>query len=183
MWLVLQGSHVQRQYRKRISLRSKSSTIKRLLYAPDPHNHVKGTLSDQPKLSCISSTALLCCWGRSLSNMWHPLWLTLRCMPYGRGTLKIPLQSICSEEGPHYRFEQSARKLSSDKQQSTYSQVWIFLGGSIPGLYCVAWLGLSHARKCQFEDFMSKKGMNRVQSNGRLQQKPSAKGRKGKICQ
>ncbi len=41
--------------------------------------------------------------------------------------LKIPLQSICSKEGPHYCFEQSARKLSYDKQQSTYSQVWISL--------------------------------------------------------
>jgi hypothetical protein len=73
------------------------------------------------------------------------------------------------------------RKLSSDKRQSTYSPVWISLGDSIPGLYCVAWLGLSHARKCQFEDSVSKKGMNRVQSNRHLQQKPSAKGGKGKI--
>ncbi len=32
-----------------------------------------------------------------------------------------------SKEGPHYRFEQSARKLSYDKQQSTYSRVWISL--------------------------------------------------------
>jgi hypothetical protein len=139
-------------------------TIKGLLYAPDPHNCKKGMLSDQPWLSRVSSTALLCCWGRSRSKMWCPLWLTLRCMPYGRGKLKIPLQSICSEEGPHYCFEQSARKPSSDKQQSTYSRVWISIGDSIPGLYCVAWLGLSHTRKCQFEDFVSKKGMNRVQS-------------------
>ncbi len=85
--------------------------------------------------------------------MWRPSWLTLRHMPYGRGTLKIPLQSICSEEGPYYRFEQSTRKLSSDKQQSTYSRVWISFGDSIPGLYCVAWPGLGHTRKCQFKDF------------------------------
>ncbi len=26
-------------------------------------------------------------------------------------------------------------------------------GDSIPELYCVAWLGRGHARKCQFEDF------------------------------
>jgi hypothetical protein len=181
--LVLQGSHVQRQYRKRTTLRSKSRTIKRLLYAPDPHNREKGTLSDQPRLSRVSSTALLCCWGCSRSKMWRPLWLTLRCMPYGRGTLKIPLQSICDEEGPHYRFEQSARKPSSNKQQSTYSRVWISLGDTIPGLNCVAWQSLSLARKCHFENFVSKKGMNRVHSNGRSQQKPLAKGGKGKICQ
>ncbi len=68
-------------------------------------------------------------------------------------TLKIPLQSIRSKEGPHYHYEQSARKLSSDKQQSIYSRVWISLGDSIPGLYCVAWQSLTHARKCQLEDF------------------------------
>jgi hypothetical protein len=71
-------------------------------------------------------------------------------------TLKIPLQSICSKEGPHYCFEQSTRKLSSDKQQSTYSRVWISLGDSIPGLYCVAWRSITHARNCQFEDFCEK---------------------------
>jgi hypothetical protein len=104
--------------------------------------------------------------------MWHPLWLTLRRMPYSRGTLKIPLQSICGEEGPHYCFERSARKLSSDKQQYTYSRVWISLGDSIPGLYCVAWQRLSHARKCQFEDFVIKKGFSPMDVCSRnLQQK------------
>ncbi len=40
---------------------------------------------------------------------------------------------------------------TSDNQ--SYSQVWKSLGDSIPELYCVALLGLGHARKCQFEDF------------------------------
>ncbi len=102
--LALQGSHVQRQYRKQTTLCSKSSTIKGLLYA-------------------------------------H--WIS-RC------------KGFCSEEGPHYRFEQSARKLSSDKQQPTYSRVLISLGDSIPGLYCMAWWSLTHARKCQFKDFCEK---------------------------
>ncbi len=65
-------------------------------------------------------------------------------------------KGFCSKEGPHYRFERSARKLSSDKQQSTYSWVWISLGDSIPGLYCIAWQSLTHARKCQFEDLCEK---------------------------
>ncbi len=65
-------------------------------------------------------------------------------------------KDFCSEEGPHYCFEQSERKLSSDKQQSTYSRVWISLGDSIPGLYCVAWQSLTHTRKCQFKDFCKK---------------------------
>ena len=93
-------------------------------------------------------------------------------MPYGMGTLKIPLRSIRSEEGPHYRYEQSARKLSSDKQQSTYSQVWISLGDSIPGLYCVAWLTQESVSS---RIFVTKKGMNPVQPNGHSQQKLSAK--------
>jgi hypothetical protein len=99
--LAQQGSHVQRHYQKRTTLRSKKSCHKRT---------------------------------------------TLR-------TLKILLQSICSKEDPHYCFEQSARKLSSEKQQSTYSRVWISLGDSIPRLYCVAWQGRGHARKCQSKDF------------------------------
>jgi hypothetical protein len=71
-------------------------------------------------------------------------------------TLKIPLQSICSKDGLHYCYEQSARKLSSDKQQSTYSRVWISLSDSIPELYCVAWLGQGPAKKCQLKDFCEK---------------------------
>jgi hypothetical protein len=55
---------MQKQYHKRTTLRSKSSTIKGLLYAPDPEKREKGMLSDQPQLSCITSTVLLCCWGR-----------------------------------------------------------------------------------------------------------------------
>ncbi len=34
-----------------------------------------------------------------------------------------------------------------------YSRVWKSLGDSTPELYCVALLGLGHARKCQFKDF------------------------------
>ena len=111
-FLFPQGSHVQRQYRKQTTLRSKSSTIKGRLYEPDPDNRKKGMLSDQPQLLRISSTALLCCWGCSHSKIWCPSWLTLIHMPYGRGTLRILLRRICSEEGPHYCLEWSARKLS-----------------------------------------------------------------------
>jgi hypothetical protein len=45
----------------------KSSTIKGLLYAPEnPEECKKGMLSDQPRLSRISSTALLSRWGQQL---------------------------------------------------------------------------------------------------------------------
>jgi hypothetical protein len=54
-------------------------------------------------------------------------------------------------------------------------------GDSILRLYCVAWLGQGHARKCSLRIFVRKKGMNCVQCNGRSQQKPLAKGGKGKV--
>jgi hypothetical protein len=71
--LFLQGSHMQRQYHKRTTLCSKSSTIKGLLYAPDPDNCEKGTLSDQPRLSRVTSTVLLCCWGL-VTQRYDVLW-------------------------------------------------------------------------------------------------------------
>ncbi len=68
-FLFLHGSHMQREYRKRTTLSSKSSTIKGLLYAPVPDNREKGTLSDQPRLLRITSMVLLCCWGPSCSKI------------------------------------------------------------------------------------------------------------------
>ncbi len=76
-------------------------------------------------------------------------------------------------------LEQSARMLSEDKQQSTYSRVWISFGDSILGVLH----SLTNARKCQLEDFVRKKGMNHVQSNGCSQQMPSAKFGKEKTYQ
>jgi hypothetical protein len=68
---------------------------------------------------------------------------------------------------------------TSDNQP--YSWVWKSLGDSIPKLYCVAWLGLGHARKCQFEDFCEKERYELCSVQRTLHQKPSAKGRKGKF--
>jgi hypothetical protein len=100
-------------------------------------------------------------------------------MPYyGMGMLKILLQSIRSEEGPHYCLGAKREEAVKDKQQSTYSRVWISFGDSILGLYCGAWLTQESVNS---RIFVRKKGMNHVQSNGRSQQMPSAKGGKGKI--
>jgi hypothetical protein len=57
---------MQMEYHKRTILHSKSSTIKGLLYAHDPEKRKEGTLSDWPRLSRVTSTALLCRWGRQL---------------------------------------------------------------------------------------------------------------------
>ncbi len=56
-------------------------------------------------------------------------------MPYGMGTLKIPLRSIRCKEGLHYCLGAKHEEAVKDKQQSTYSQVWISFGDSILGLY------------------------------------------------
>jgi hypothetical protein len=53
---------------------------------------------------------------------------------------KILLQSIRSKEGPHYCLEAKHEEAVKDKQQSTYSRVWISFGDSILYLYSVAWL-------------------------------------------
>ncbi len=134
MRLGLQGSNVRRKFRKRTTLRSKSSTLKGLLYAP-------------------------------IQQKQYHKRTTLR-------RLKIPLRSIVARKARTIAFERSTRKLSEDKRQSTYSQVWISFGDSIPGLYCVAWLTQESVSS---RIFVRKKGMNHVQSNGRSQQTPSAR--------
>jgi hypothetical protein len=96
------------------------------------------------------------------------------------GTLKIPLQSIRSEEGPHYCLGAKREEAVKDKQQSAYSRVWISFGDTILGLYCVAWLTQESVSS---RIFLRKKGMNHVQSNGRSQQTPSAKfGKEKLVC-
>ncbi len=68
---------------------------------------------------------------------------------------------------------QGSCQKTSDNQP--YSRVWISFGDSIPGLYCVAWL---MQESVSLRLFVRKKGMSPVQSNGRSQQKPSAKRQK-----
>jgi hypothetical protein len=93
-------------------------------------------------------------------------------MLYGMGTLKIPLQSIHSKEGPHYC-------LGAKRKEAVRRQATINLFTSLDILWWFhTWAvlhSLANTRKCQLEDFVRKKGMNHVQSNVRSQQMPSAK--------
>ncbi len=136
--IFLRGSHVWRKFRKRTTLRSKSSTLKGLLYAPiQRKQYLKRT--------------------------------TLR-------RLKILLRSIHSKEGPHYCLSKAwARKLSSDKRQSTFIHELDILGDSILGLYCVAW---PTQESVSSRIFVRKKSMSHVQSNGCSQQTLSTEGKK-----
>ncbi len=94
---------MRRKFRKQTTLRSKSSALKGLLYAPiQRKQYFKRT--------------------------------TLR-------RLKIPLRSICSKEGLHYRLGAKRKEschLTSDNQPLFTS--WISFGDSTLGLYCIAWL-------------------------------------------
>ncbi len=52
----------------------------------------KGTLSNQPRLPCITPIALLCSRVLQPIEVWRSLGLTLRSVPYGKGPLSNPLQ-------------------------------------------------------------------------------------------
>ncbi len=71
-------------------------------------------------------------------------------------TLKISLQSIFSKEGPHYRLSEARESCHLTSNNQPIHEFGYPFGDSIPGLYCIAWLGLSHARKCQFTDVCEK---------------------------
>ncbi len=107
-------------------------------------------------------------------------------------------KGFCSKEGPHYRMELSARnqlecdqvqrapeKLSRSCCQTSNNQP-LFTSLEIPrGFLSQAVLrrlsgGLCHARKCQLEDLYEKKRYDLRLPNGRLHEKPSAKGGMGK---
>ncbi len=112
-------NHVRRKFRKRTTRRSKSSTLKGLLYPP-------------------------------IQRKQYHKRTTLR-------RLKIPLRSIRSEEGPHYRLSEScARKLSSDKRRTTFIHELEIPWGFHTRAVLRSSAGLCHARKCRPEDFCEK---------------------------
>jgi hypothetical protein len=88
MRLALRGSHVQRLYRKQTPLRSKSSTIKGLLYA---------RLSSRCK-AFVARNVRTIAWAKREKAVIRQATNAI----YGMGTLKLPLRSIRHEEGPHY---------------------------------------------------------------------------------
>jgi hypothetical protein len=92
--------------------------------------------------------------------------------------LKIPLRSIRSKEGPHYCLSKAQESCHLSSNNQPIHEFGYPFGDSIPGLYCVAWLTQESVSS---GIFVKKKGMNPVQSNRCSQQKPSAKGGKGKI--
>ncbi len=129
----------------------------------------------------------------------HRDWLQEACQ-MARVRWVTHCEKFCSKEGSHYQMEQSARnqlecnqvqrapeKSSSSCHQTSNNQP-LFTSLEIPlGFLSWAvlhWLsgGLCHARKCQFEDLYEKKRYDLRLPNGRLHEKPSAKGGTGREC-
>jgi hypothetical protein len=74
-------------------------------------------------------------------------------------------QGYIEDPATKHFVARKARTIAMSKAQGSchktsnnqpYSRVWKSLGGYIPELYCIAWLGLGNARKCQFEYFGEK---------------------------
>ncbi len=130
---------MQKQYHKRTTLRSKNSTIKGLLYAPYPEKRKKGTLSDQPRLSRITSMALLCCWGQQSLKDMMPLGTDFAMHAIWQGYVDDPaakdfvVRKACTIALS--KVQGSCHKASNNQP---YSQVWKSLQDSLPKLYCVA---------------------------------------------
>ncbi len=141
--------------------RSKSSTLKGLLYTPiqQKQYHKRTTLrrlkiplqiivARKVHTIALEGSAKKPVMRHAINAIWHAY-------------IGNPAARHSARKAHTIALEQSARKLSEDKQQSTYSQVWISFGDSIPGLYCVAWLT---QESVSLRIFVRKKGMNHVQS-------------------
>ncbi len=70
----------------------------------------------------------------SHSIRWRLSGLTLRCMPYGRGMLRIPLQRVLQQGRPALSLW--VKRVEPNNQP--YSWVWKSLGDFLPKMYCVA---------------------------------------------
>jgi hypothetical protein len=130
---------MQKQYHKRTTLRSKSSTIKRLLYAHDPENCKKGTLSDQPRLSHVTSMALLCHQGQQLLENMMSLGTDFETHAIWQGYIDDPAaEDFIARKARNISLSKAQRSCHRTSNNQPYSRVRKSLGDSTPKLYCVA---------------------------------------------
>ncbi len=123
--LGLQGSHVQRKFRKQTTLRSESSTLKGLLYPPikQEQYHKRTTLCRLkiPLWSVVARKAALLPWSEAWASKlssdkqqstfiheleilwWFHAWAVLRSLANAR---KCQLKDFCEKE----RYDQSNRR-------------------------------------------------------------------------
>jgi hypothetical protein len=127
----------------------KSSTIKGLLYAPDnPEECKKGTLSDRPQLSRITSMALLSCWGQQSFKDMTSLRTDFETHAIWQGYVEDPTakdfvaRKACS----------IALSKARGTQQSTLFMSLEFPWGFLTQAVLHSLAGLMSWEKCQFED-------------------------------
>ncbi len=111
----------------------KSSTIEGLLYAPNPEKCKKGTLSDQPRLSRITSTALLCRWGRQLLKDMMSLGADFETHTIWQGYIEDPTAKDFVARKAHII---TLRKMQETQQSTLFTSLEIPLG--IPHPSCTA---------------------------------------------
>ncbi len=149
----LWGSHVRRKFWKRTTLRSKSSTLKGLVYAPiqQKQYHKRTTLRRLkiPLQSMVARKVRTIAWAKRDKAVIRQAKNAVN----GMGTLKIPLWSIHSEEGPHYHL--GAKREEAVIRQGTINLIH---GLEIPWWFHtrVVLRSLANARKCQLKDFCEK---------------------------
>ncbi len=175
------------------------SWAKPLRNPTDQDDCKKGTLKDQPRLTRITPTVLL--GSRVLQPIKDMMSLGTDFETHAKwpGSIEeLAAKDFCCKEGPHYQIKQSARNPLECKQvqralgessrsccQTSNNQPW-FTSLEIPwGFLAKAvlhWLsrGLCHARECQFKDITWEEKVWFAIAQGRLHEKPLAKGGTGK---
>jgi hypothetical protein len=150
----LQGSHVQRKFRKQTTLRSESSTLKGLLYAPIQRKqyHKRTTLrrlkillqsivARKVRTIALEQSTKKAVMRHAINAIWHGHIEKSRC------------KAFVARKARTIALERSVRKLSEDKRQSTFIHkldiLWWFHTRAV--LH-----SLANARKCQLEDFCEK---------------------------
>jgi hypothetical protein len=94
-----------------------------LLYAPDPENPKKGMLSDQPKISPITSMALLSLWGQQLLEDMTSLGTDFEMHAIWQGYVEDPAAKDF--------IERKVRTITLSKAQGT-RQSTLFMSLEIP---------------------------------------------------
>ncbi len=136
----------------------KSSTIEQLLYACDPDKLEKGMLSDQPRLSRVTYTVLLCHWGQQLLKDMMFLGTDFETHAIRQGYIEDPTAkdfvarkvctiAFCNVHG-------SCHRTSNNYLIQEFETLWGFLARA-----ALSWLsgGLCHMRKCQLKDIIWEK--------------------------
>jgi hypothetical protein len=129
----------------------------------------KGTLSDQPQLSCVTSMVLLCCWERQLLKDMTSLRTDFEMHAIWQGYIEEPAakdfiaRNACTidlseAQGTHWNVIKLelglgiVQKLPYDKQQSTFIHEFGNPLG-IPYPSCTALVWLTSRKKVELEEF------------------------------